>query len=84
MTERQEFVLQGEAWKHSRINPLDKLRVAELRTELEKSGVNTAGKKRPQLECEFQELQKGISNVPVIIQNTLQAILDSLNLGKHE
>lgn len=28
LAERQQFILQGEAWKHSRINPLEKLKVA--------------------------------------------------------
>ena len=83
LTERQDFILQ-EAWKHSRINPLDKLRVAELGTELEKRGVNTRGTKKPQLEQELEKLQKGISNVPAILQITPQATLDSVKLGKYE
>ena len=41
-------------------------------------------KKKPQLERELEDLQKGISNVPAILQNTPQASLDSMNLGKYE
>lgn len=84
LVERQQFILQGEAWKHSQINPLDKLRVAQLKTELEKRGVNTTGKKKPQLEKDLEDLQKGISNVPAILQQTPDASLDSLNLERYE
>ena len=45
LTERQEFILRGEAWKHSQINPLNKLRVTELRRELPMHGISTTGKK---------------------------------------
>ena len=84
LAERQRFILQGEAWKQSRINPLEKLRVAQLRTELEKRGVDTEGKMKPQLEKELRDLQTGTSNVPALLLNTPQASLDSLNLGNYE
>lgn len=41
-------------------------------------------KKRPQLEREFDELRKGINNVPALLQLTPQATLASLNLEKYE
>ena len=77
LVERQDFILQGEAWKFSSINPLDKLRIAQLRTELEKRGISTKGKKKPQLEEELADLQKGISNVPAILKKTPEASLAS-------
>ena len=46
LSERQEFVLKGEAWKHSQNNPLSNLEVAQLRKELEKHGINTKDKKK--------------------------------------
>ena len=51
---------------------------AQLRTELEKRGISTKGKKKLQLE-ELANLQKGISNVPAILQKTPEASLASLN-----
>ena len=84
LAERQEFILQGEAWKHTQVNPLDNLKVAQLQTELEKRGYNTRGKKKVQLEREFDELRKGVSNVPAILQQTPKATLESLNLDNYE
>ncbi len=55
-----------------------------LRAELEKRGVNTTGKKKPELQQEFEDLQKGINNLPAILQQSPQTTLDSLNLGKYE
>ena len=73
--------MQGEAWKCSQINPLDRVRVAQLNTELEKPGVNTTGKK-PQLEKDLEVLQKEL----VMSQQSYSKhqTLDSLNLEKYE
>ena len=56
----------------------------QLRTDLQKWGVDTIGKKKAQLEKELKELQKGICNVPIILQNTAQASLDSLNFSNYD
>jgi hypothetical protein len=45
LAEWQEFMLQGEPWKHTQVNLLDNLKIAQLQTELEKRGYNTRGKK---------------------------------------
>ena len=82
--DRQEFLLEGERWKHNPINPLSKLKVAELRTELSKRGVETAGKKKPQLQEDLDNIQRGISNFPALIQHTPQASLDTLGLQLYE
>ena len=80
LAERQEFILKGIAWKQSDINPLSNLRVAQLRNELEKRGCDTKGKKKSQLQEELDDLQKGVSNVPALLQRTPQASLQRLNL----
>ena len=40
--------------------------------------------KKTQLEREFDELRKGTSNVPALLQKSPQATLESLNLEKYE
>jgi len=77
-------LLEGETWKHNPINPLCKLKVAELRTELTKRGTETAGKKKAQLQEDLDNLQKGISNFPTLIQNTPQVSLATLGLQQYE
>ena len=84
LSERQEFILKGEAWKTHQVNPLNNLKVAELRKELEKHGLNTENKKKAQLQKEMDDLQKGISNLPAILLTAPQASLESLHLGKYE
>jgi len=68
-------LLEGETWKHNPINPLCKLKVAELRTELTK---------KAQLQEDLDNLQKGISNFPALIQNTPQVSLATLGLQQYE
>ncbi|CAI8050497.1 hypothetical protein GBAR_LOCUS27730, partial [Geodia barretti] len=46
MKERQEFVLQGKSWKNGGINPMDKLKVQELREELQMRGIDVTGKRK--------------------------------------
>ena len=62
------------------INPLDNLKIQELRTELGKRGLSTAGKKKPQLEKEFDELRRGITNVPALLQGVPETPLTELEL----
>ena len=66
------------------MNPLDNLKIAQLRTELERHGYDTRGERKPQLEKEFDTLWKGISYVPALVQLTLQATFKSLKLKKYE
>jgi len=80
----KKFLLEGETWKHNPINPLCKLKVAELCTELTKRGIETAGKKKAQLQEDLDNLQKGISNFPALIQNTPQVSLATLGLQQYE
>ena len=69
---------------HTGINPMDNLKVQELKTELESRGVTTQGKKRPQLESEFVELRRGIVNVAALLQSDPDSSLSSLCLDRYE
>ena len=66
------------------INPLDNLKIHELRTELEKRGLSTAKKRKPQLEKEFDELRRGITNVPALLQGAPEMPLTQLGLENYE
>ena len=66
------------------INPLDNMRVHELRVELEKRGLATAGKKRQELEKDFDELRRGIVNVPALLQGCPETNVGHLCLDKYE
>ena len=79
VADRQKFVLKGQAWKQQGVNPLDDLRVNQLRAELEAHGETTEGKKKPELEGIFFELQAGICNVPALLQHNPTASLSSLH-----
>ena len=71
LSDCQEFLLEGESWKRNSINPLNKLKVAELHTELSKRGIQTTGKKKNQLQEDLGNLHRGISTFPALIENTL-------------
>ena len=66
------------------INPMDNLKIQELRTELWKRSLSTAGKKKPQLEKEFDELRRGITNVPALLQGVPEMTLTELCLDSYE
>ncbi len=62
----------------------DHLRVDDLRTELNKRGIDTTGKLKPALEKEFETLKMGISNFPAMLQINPQQSLESLDLKAYE
>jgi len=84
LVDRQQFILQGEAWKYSQINPIDKLRVAQLEYGTGKVWSQHNRKEETTTWKDLEDLQKGISNVPAILQQTPDASLDSLNLERYE
>jgi hypothetical protein len=47
-------------------------------------GLSTAGKKKPALEKEFEDIRAGITNFPALLQNSPEASLHSLNLHQYE
>lgn len=67
---RQQFLLEGDAWKHNQFDPLEKLKIDDLRRELNKRKIPTNSKKKPQLQAELQEIQKGIANFPALTKDT--------------
>ena len=66
------------------VNPLDKLKVQDLKTELQMRGVETTGKKKDQLSETFDELRQGINNVPALLQPDPETLLDNLHLDRYE
>lgn len=83
LQQRQEFLLQGIAWKKISTRPLDKLLLSDLKVELSMRGVPIAGKKST-LEKDFEEIRIGISNFPALLQDQPEATLESLNLQHYE
>lgn len=75
--QRQDFLLQGIAWKDITKRPLDKLLLADLQKELSLRDVVIKGKKKPILEQMFDDIRIGISNFPALLQNSPEASLQS-------
>ena len=69
---------------HVGVNPMDNLKVNDLRVELNLRGMATANKKKPQLEKQFDELRRGIVNVPALIQDTPETPLCEIGLEYYE
>lgn len=81
---RQEFSLQGIAWKKIATRPLDKLLLSDLKEELRLRGVPIAGEKKPALEKEFEEIRSGINNFPELLNDQPELTLESLHLKNYE
>ena len=63
---------------------MDNLKIQELKTELEKRGLSTGRRTRPELEKDFDELQRGIVNVPALLQGAPETPLADLCLDRYE
>ena len=63
---------------------MDNLKLHELQKELRLRGVPTEGKRKPELVSEFDDLRKGIVNVPALLQGTPEKSLRSLGLEAYE
>ena len=63
---------------------MDNLKVQELRTELHMRGKVTAGKRKPELERDFDELQRGTANVPALLRGVPEEPLAELGLNCYE
>ena len=61
------------------VNPMDNPKVNNLRVKLNLRGMATANKK-PQLEKQFDELRRGIVNVPAFIQDIPETPLCEIGL----
>ena len=62
---------------------MDNLKIQEL-MELEKRGLSTGRKNKPELERDFDELRRGIVNVPALLQGVPETPLVDLCLDKYE
>ena len=65
-------------------NPMDNLKVQQLRAELQLRGVTTEGKKKPELEKDFEDLRRGITNVPALLQGVPHMALEDFGLSLYE
>ena len=63
---------------------MDNLKIQELKTELEKRGLSTGRRTRPELEKDFDELRRGIVNVPALLQGAPETPLADLCLDRYE
>ena len=81
---RQEFLLQGIAWKNINVRPLDKLLLTDLKKELSLRDLPVAGKKKPALEKDYDDIRLGINNFPALLQGNPEATLESLNIHHYE
>ena len=63
---------------------MDNLKVLELRTELLMRGMVTAGKRKPELERDYDELRRGITNVPALLQGVADKPLAEFSLNHYE
>ena len=84
LQQRQDFLLQGVAWKDLTTRPLDKLLLADLQKELNLRGIAMKGKKKAILEQAFDDIRMGITNFPALLQSSPEASLQSLNLQQYE
>ena len=81
LRDRQEFLMKEDAWKHTPFDPLDKLKIDELRKELQARGIPTLNKKKPELLQNLQNIQRGVANFPALTNNTP---LNDLGLDNYE
>ena len=51
---------------------------------MESRGLSTAGKKKTQLESDFEELRRGITNVSALLQGMPETSLQDLCLEQYE
>ena len=63
---------------------MDKLKVQELREELQTRGIDVTGKRKKELEIEFDELRRGITNVPALLQGVPEKSLAEYDLKFYE
>ena len=63
---------------------MDKLKVQELRTELQLRGLEVTGKRKQDLEMQFDELRRGITNVPALLQGVPDKALAEFGLNHYE
>ena len=63
---------------------MENLKLKDLQIELEMRGLATVGKRKPQLEKEFDEQKRGIVNVPALLQGVPDKPLHNFSLENYE
>ena len=63
---------------------MDNLKLQELKCELEVRGIITVGKRKPQLERDFDDLRRGIVNVPALLQGVPDKKLKDFGLENYK
>ena len=63
---------------------MDKLKVQDLREELQLRGIEVTGKRKKELEMDFDELRRGITNVPALLQGVPDKSLVEYGLQNYE
>ena len=66
------------------LKPLDNLKVADLRKELQTRGVQTQGILKPQMISSLTDILQGVQRVPTLLTLCPSQSLSSLNLHKYE
>ena len=84
LKERQEFILNGNAWRNGGINIFEKLKVGQLRKELGTRDIPTKGMKKPEMEESFKSIRQGITNIPPLLQPNPTADLETIQLHRYE
>ena len=81
----QNLVLAGQfGSKPGCLKPLDNLKVADLRKELQTRGVETQGMLKPQLMSLLTDILQGVQRVPTLLTLCPTQSLTSLNIQKYE
>ena len=63
---------------------MDKLKLQDLKVELQMRGMEVTGKRKRELEIEFDELRRGITNVPAFLQGVPDKSLAEFGLQSYE
>ena len=85
LSDIQTLVLAGKFGnKPGCLKPLDNLKVADLRKELQTRGVQTQGMLKPQLLSTLTDILQGAQRVPTLLTLYPTQPLSSLNLNKYE
>ena len=66
------------------LKPLDNLKIADLRQELQARGINTKGLLKPQLTSCLTDILQGVQRVPTLLTLNPAQSLTTLNLTKYE
>ena len=87
ISDRIKLLMAGEICKSNTLKkslkPLEKLKVAQLRTELKSRGLSTDGK-QPVLLKTLQECMCGVQRIPMFLYNNPSATLESVNASRLE